>query len=281
MAAQYRGLGPHEIDWLRKRPALAAKLLREERAVLRAAPPGTDQRGATDEHDLPPRTRPLAAGRGRRSSARKGATLVEQKRASRPSERRHVERADHDRFIASTFEQLHIFYRSLVKNVARHALDTMLERIDAFYNYDEALYERSHPLRGTPLIAAAAMVGRGVRSIVHMRGERGPVPSTKVSRLMGTRVGIACGGQPTRTWTEASTRISSGVERKLGSTPETSARMTPRSMDLLAKRFLDLAYAKGRGGAYQAALAFTVRFVARSPNGVVSALDRAALGTPR
>ncbi len=273
--AAYRGLDQRAREWLAKNPSIARTILEQEQNrrwrngkersdiddVLAAASVGGFL--------LPRAPRPKPA-RGRRSSASKGAALLASGTTPKPKERRHIERALHDQLIARLFGDVRAFYDKLRTTVPRPVLDSVLERIAAYYAEDDDNF--AHPLRETPLLRDASRIGRAAsRSMVHMRGERGRAPNPATTRLMGTAFGILCGGEPARVWTTTTTRLAQGMAANIG---VHSGRMLRTSIDLLAKKYLDIAYAEG---SHHAALAFTGKLVGRSKGGVISSLTRATV----
>ena len=284
-AAAYVGLDKQARDWLITNPNLAHALLEQEedrkwrnarkhisqQAIEAiAAPPPCERDLELDEEAEHPATRLRASTRGRRSSASKGAVLLAAGTRPKPKEQRHIERALHDQLIARLFADVHAFYDNLRTVVPRTLLDAILMRIAAYYSANDS--NAAHPLRGTPLLRDASRIGRAAsRSMVHMKGERGKAPSPATTRLMGTALGILCGGESARVWTTATTRLASGVAANVGTH---TGRMLRTSIDLLARKYLDIAYTKG---AHHAALAFTGKLVGRSKGGVTSSLTRATV----
>jgi hypothetical protein len=234
-----------------------------------------------DRSESPPAAPPRRQRpRGRLSSASRGARLIAKSEEVTESERRHVERAQHDQLTAALLDAVYDFYTSLRRNVPRSALEAVLARIREYENreYDE---KDEHPLEHTPLLRAAKNIGRRVGTFLHLRAERGAPPARKMTRLLGTRIRILCGGLLMRTWGETATRTGSGTPRKTGSRPETTSRKLGEAVDLLAPSLLNILYSSAPAPARRAALAFTGRLVGRGVEGVRDAAERAASANAR
>ncbi len=260
-------------DWLAQNPVALREELRDQQADARWSNKRTHGVVPEDDDVLPalPKKKP---GRGRRSSGTQGATVIASGSVPASKDARHVERANHEEFIAKVAQEAQDFYTALRKNVHREDLDVALCKVREYFDFDAADKNVTHPLRDTHLIREAKRVARKVRELVHMKPERGKPPSKKITRLQGTRIRISCGGEPTRTWTDRTTHLTPGVNAKRGSPMGIGDRLLPSSVDLLDPAFLDILYFGAPAAAHKAACAFASALVGRSPDGVADVCRR-------